>query len=701
LLIFLIFSSNKVCAEGIPTTKVEIEEIIVKASWRETKLEKADASIFVIGQEVLIDQPVKHFEQLTQMIPNLNWAGGSSRPRYFQIRGIGERSGYEGTPNSSVGFIIDDIDFSGLGGIATTFDLEQVEVHRGPQGLRMGANALAGLIYMQSKNPTDAFEGIAELVYGSDDNKSLGIAMGGPINEEEKLKYRVVLRQDKANGFRNNSWLAKDSTSGKKEFTGRIKLNWQPNSASTIDFLLMNVDLENGYDAWTMDNSLSTLSDKPGRDSQDTNVMGLKMRFRLNEKFELQSLTGLTHSDVLFSFDADWGNNQSWQPYVYDFFSETLRSRRSLNHEFRLISEPMNFVEDKPMEWIAGIYYLDLNERNDRHDLGVYDDPFDNWSAYLQDDKLGSDYASENLAVFGNIDYAIASQTTISLGMRWERWTSTYADTLGEFFSPSDRMLGGKLSLRTKLNEFANIYATVARGYKSGGFNLGTGIQGVERLNDLIYDPEYLWNYEIGTSVLSPNSNLLIEAVVFWSDRKNQQVLISKQLDPNNPTTFQYLTQNAASGKNYGTELNLRAKLTDKISLFAALGLLKTEIKHHQSRPELEGRRQAHAPAKSYSIGIKWQTSEQFHLSMDLSGKSDFYFSDSHREKSKPYTLVNLSLGYRHKDWIYEVWVRNLFDRYYSVRGFYFGNQPPSFPNQLYQRQGDPRHWGVLVRYEF
>ncbi|SVC72780.1 uncharacterized protein METZ01_LOCUS325634, partial [marine metagenome] len=105
----LIFSSNQVFAEDGTKATVEIEEIIVQASWRTTKLEKVDASIFVIDQEVLIDQPVKHFEQLTLLIPNLNWAGGSSRPRYFQIRGIGERSGYEGTPNSSVGFIIDDI----------------------------------------------------------------------------------------------------------------------------------------------------------------------------------------------------------------------------------------------------------------------------------------------------------------------------------------------------------------------------------------------------------------------------------------------------------------------------------------------------------------------------------------------------------------------------------------------------------------
>jgi outer membrane receptor protein involved in Fe transport len=227
------------------------------------------------------------------------------------------------------------------------------------------------------------------------------------------------------------------------------------------------------------------------------------------------------------------------------------------------------------------------------------------------------------------------------------------------------------------------------------------GVQEGVSLNDLVYNPEYLWNYEIGTSLFNSNASLLFEAVLFWSDRENQQVLISKQTDPNNPTTFQYLTQNAASGRNYGAELNLKARLTDELDLFVALGLLKTEIRHYQSRPELDGRRQAHAPAKSYTLGIKWQASKQLHLSMDLSGKSSFYYSDSHTQKSKAYSLVNLSLGYRHKDWIYEVWVRNAFDRYYSVRGFYFGNEPPNFPDQLYQRQGDPRHWGVLVRYEF
>ena len=86
----MVFGGSQAFAEDGGATPAEIEEIIVKASWRGTRLEKADASIFVVDRATLARQPVKHFEQLTLLIPNLNWAGGSSRPRYFQLRGIGE-----------------------------------------------------------------------------------------------------------------------------------------------------------------------------------------------------------------------------------------------------------------------------------------------------------------------------------------------------------------------------------------------------------------------------------------------------------------------------------------------------------------------------------------------------------------------------------------------------------------------------------
>ena len=116
------------------------------------------------------------------LVPNLNWSGGTSRPRYFQLRGIGELEQYQGAPNPSVGFLIDDIDLSGVGMPATLFDVEQIEVLRGPQGTRYGANALAGLIKLNTRE-ADAAAGRA---CGTDARRrrrrgQRGLAAGGAI----------------------------------------------------------------------------------------------------------------------------------------------------------------------------------------------------------------------------------------------------------------------------------------------------------------------------------------------------------------------------------------------------------------------------------------------------------------------------------------------------------------------------------------
>ena len=144
---FLFFFSINLISE-------DIEEVIVQGNWRETRLIEEDSSVLVLSSKETQSAPIKHFENLSYLIPNLNFAASDSRARHFQIRGIGERSGYERTPNSAVGFLVDDIDYSGQGGIATTFDVDQIEVHRGPQGSRIGSSAMAGLIYIKTKEPT-------------------------------------------------------------------------------------------------------------------------------------------------------------------------------------------------------------------------------------------------------------------------------------------------------------------------------------------------------------------------------------------------------------------------------------------------------------------------------------------------------------------------------------------------------------------
>ena len=134
-----------------------IDEITVTADFRVRPELDIPSSISVLDKVFIEKSSTQHFQDLIYTIPNLNWSGDGNRPRYFQIRGIGELEQYQGAPNPSVGFLIDDIDYSGIGSIATLFDIEQVEVLRGPQSGRYGANALAGLIYMRSAAPPEEF----------------------------------------------------------------------------------------------------------------------------------------------------------------------------------------------------------------------------------------------------------------------------------------------------------------------------------------------------------------------------------------------------------------------------------------------------------------------------------------------------------------------------------------------------------------
>lgn len=678
----------------------DIEEIIVKGTWREAKVLEESSSIVILNTKLLKSEPIKHFENISYLVPNLNFAASDSRARHFQIRGIGERSGYERTPNSAVGFLIDDIDYSGQGGIATTFDIEQIEVHRGPQGSRIGSNALAGLIYIKTKEPTKQFEGIGELTTGTFGTFNAGLAFGGPVGFSENLTYRLTLRNDNTDGFRKNLYSGKSDTSKKDESTYRLKIDWEILEKTSLKLLISQIDLNDPADIWTIDGSLNTLSDRPGMDSQKTNTYGVKV-FHQFDAFEFQSLSSITDTDIEISYDADWGNPESHAPYIYDYFSETIRDRKTLSQEFRLVSDIANLNPQNKTKWVIGISYFNVKERNIKNDDGAYGDPSDPFGPYFSQSSSSSKFSSDNLSIFGNIDYFLDESLKLSLGARWENYESQYADSFGESFNPSDYMLGGKISLNKILSHSSNIFFSVARGFNQGGFNLNLGLAPDSKNSNLYYDPEFLTNYEIGLNSQLFNEMMNIAAVIFYSDRKDQQVLISTQVDPTDPNTFSFLTQNAAEGTNKGLELNVNLKLTESLDFFSRLGLLKTEINNWKSRPDLEGRAQAHAPKRSYALGVSWSITDKASLSLDLVGKSSFYYSDSHDNQSKSYALANLSYNYSIGHWTYSVWARNIFDKYYSVRGFYFGNEAPDFKDKLYERHGDPRHIGITARYDF
>ena len=193
-------------ASGAGKATAPLEELVVTASLKEVSSLELRSSVTVLDAQTIRNSAVQHFEELAQLTPNLHWSGGSSRARYFQVRGIGERSQYEGAPNPSVGFLLDDIDFSAIGGVATRFDLGSVEILRGPQGTRYGANALAGLIYARSREPSRQPEAEAEISLGNDGMRAAGLALSGPLGPS--AAGRLSAHHYRADGFRDNDTLA-------------------------------------------------------------------------------------------------------------------------------------------------------------------------------------------------------------------------------------------------------------------------------------------------------------------------------------------------------------------------------------------------------------------------------------------------------------------------------------------------------------
>lgn len=668
-----------------------VDEIIVTADFRGRSTMELPVTISVLDAEQIEQLATQHFEELISVIPNLNWSGDGHRARYFQIRGVGELEQYQGAPNPSIGFLVDDIDFSGIGSIATLFDMQRIEVLRGPQGSRYGANALGGLIYMQSALPSAERNGRFQLSAGGDDAFSAGIAFGGAFDESERALFRFSAHHHQSNGFRDNTYLDRKDSNGRDETTVRGRLALQVSAAIDINIAVFSSNINNGYDAFALDNSYTMLSDKPGKDAQDSAGASVKIEWFGLSQLSLTSITAVADSAIEFSYDADWGNDNSWNPVLYDYISFSERNRRTVSQELRLATD-----KESSTNWLIGVYAMRLEDDLLTINKGEYYDPFYDFADSL-DDRFGSAYEASNLALFGQFDQAIGDASRLSVGLRVERRSTDYVDTAGLSARPAETMVGGEISLSHEHSDFLSSFVGVSKGYKAGGFNLGA--VPADRRD---FGAEELWNVEAGIKSLWFDGSLSLNASVFYSVRNDQQVRTSFQLVPGDPTTFVFFTDNAAKGKTTGIEADIRWLPGESWEFYANIGVLNAKFDRFVTpQLDLSGRAQAHAPNYTLALGASYQNSSGWFARIDASAKDSFYFDVSHDQKSTAYELVNARVGFEAANWTAQLWVRNLFDTHYAVRGFFFGNEPPDFPATLYTRLGDPRQLGITFEKRF
>jgi iron complex outermembrane receptor protein len=678
------------------------EEIVVTADFRESRLADLPLSVSVLDKAELEATTQQHFEEAIRRIPNLNLSGEGSRARYFQLRGVGELEQYDGAPNPSIGFIVDDIDFSGLS-IATLFDIDRIEVLRGPQGTRYGANALGGLVYMRSQAPPADLAADFEATTGSDNTRALGAAVGGPVSDT--LGFRASVHTYENDGFRDNAFLGRHDTYGRDELTARGKLAWSPSDAVQVDFAGLYVDIDNGYDAWAIDNGFTTYSDDPGRDAQRSKAGSVRVQAEL-DRVDIVSISGFADTDAVFSFDADWGNAGYWAPYVYDWVTTNDRERRTISQEVRVLSKPGAIAGGRG-DWLVGVYTLELDERNGQRNVGALADPFCGPACSLDvNSAVASDYEATNLAAFGQVALSLNDRVELTAGLRWERRSADYGDSNLNAFSPDDDMLGGEVAFDWQLGERRSVYLRLARGYKAGGFNVslaGVDFSTVDNVtlspSNIQFEAESLTSVEAGIRASSADGRLRADVGVFVARRDDQQVKVPLQLRLGDPSSFLFVTGNSERGQHHGVEATIDWRATDPLELSAAVGLLRAEIDEFSLFPELAGREQAHAPEYTYSLGATYTTPSGWWARLDVSGMDAFFYDYGHDQASEPYGLANLSVGRDFDSWSVKLWSRNVLDEDYFVRGFYFGNEPPDFAPKLYTRLGDPRQFGVTLNF--
>lgn len=676
-----------------------LEEVIVTATLREQRLVDVPLSISVLDHATIEDLGQQHFEDVLSAVPNLHWAGGTSRPRFFQLRGIGEREQWEGAPNPSVGFLIDDVDFSGVGMSATLFDVDQVEVLRGPQGLRYGANALAGLIVMQSKAPEQEFGVSTDALLGDYGTRSIGAVATGPVAALNSA-WRVGVQQYRSDGFRDDPYLRRDDTNGRDELTARAKWRWEPSEQTRVDVSWLHTDLDNNYDGWSIDNTRRSLADHPGKDTQQADAFAVHLESKLAAG-TVTAIATAAEADGEYSYDEDWGNASSWAPYTYDYFYRSLSKRRARTLEVRFATDAPEQPGD--IAWLAGAYLLDVDYRLTEARDGVFIDPdFPEFSG-SSTDRLASRYDALSIALFGQVDGKLSDRWGWSMGLRSEQRSADYRDHGVKSDEPRltdtserDRMIGGQASLYFDVSSQTRAFATLGRGYKAGGFNLGRAATLRER-----FDPEYLWSLDVGLKGNYFEGRLYADITAFYMKRYDMQVSTGIQ-EEGVAGSYIFITDNAAGGINTGVEASARWQLTPQIELGGTLGLLHSRYSGYRpTGVDVSDRDQTHAPEYQMSLNATWRSPLGWMARVDFVAVDDYYFDvPPADQRASAHSLTHLKIGYEGDRWGAYVWARNVFDEDYVVRGFFFANEPPDWQDERYVQLGEPRQLGISATWK-
>jgi len=667
------------------STPSDIERVIVSGDFRQTTLDQLSASATILDQERLRSRQPSHIDSVLNSIPNVNFAAGASRGRFVQIRGIGERSQFAEPINPSVSFIVDEFDFSGLAAAGLIFDTKQLEVYRGPQATLYGTGALAGAVKLSSNDVGSDAPDYVEARIGNKESYRIEGATGDDINTD--WGYRVALVHNRSDGFVENTFLNRSDTANIDETALRFAVEGSVDERTTLALTYRWYDIDNGYDAFSLDNDNKTLSDEPGFDEHQTHAVSARSTTNTAAGDFILIATHASHN-IAYGYDEDW-TFTGFHPWGYTSFDAYYRDVETQTGEMRFVSSDSAALFDGMTDWTIGVFYKNTEEKL----LRQY--------TYLDSD-FASEYTPTTTAIYAQTESRLNENLLLVAGLRVENYDFDYADNNQLTRAFDTTMVGGKIALQyTQGDHF--YYGSISRGYKGAGFNPDSRVNDNQRF----FDEEYNWNYEVGVKGPLFTPDLIARAAIFYMDRKDTQVSDFDVITRDDGTAgFVDIIDNADLGTNKGAELELSWIASDAWQLDASVGYLSATFEGYTlaDGTEVSEQRQAQSPKWTANLYSEYALTDNMLWRVDVDYKSEYRFSDGHDVTSPSTTLVNSEIVVLHGDWQTSLWVQNAFDREYYTRGFGgFSNDPRdeyAFDEPYYQI-GNGRQFGVTVKYAF
>lgn len=702
------------------------DTITVTARRREESLLEVPISMSVVDEAALFKTRARTMEGMQQLVPNFSFekVQGYNNIAIRGVGGGGRNIGFE----TRAGVYIDGVYIGQPQALGVPlFNIQQVEVLRGPQGHLFGRNTVSGAVNITTRAPGEVFEGYTMAGVGNGGLYEVQASASGPLGDRVGGTFGAAW--ESRDGFTRN--LFDDSKlDGIDRGSLRGQLRFRPSDALTIDWHADYADIQQDL----------IVTGEAQTDFFDTPADGLPRRPRVvnnnTPSFEDVTLWG-TSLTLDYQFDNGLGltSISAWRDTEQERQNDSDYSPADIlwvnyQERYRQFSEEVRLSSDDQgrLRWLTGLYYLDEKARSNRRAVIGQDMdtivPLPNGARFPVGAAFGLVAGSVNPAIgnvdtrswalFGSVDYDLTDRLTLNMGLRYtDEKKDLYYDLDGALSGGfriavvrdftdkrQDSALTPSIGLQYALDNGANLYASYSTGFKSGGWNLDFLNVG-QAAAGFSFEDETVESWEIG--IKGEYGIFIYEAAAFTANYKDHQVFQSVRL-PTGQSVF--ALTNAARARARGMEFSLQARPTEALALSANLGLVDARYRKFPDGGgpgvDLDGNRLQSAPRTSGSVAADYALSfAQGRLA--LYGEFSFRAASFQQPQNSPLDRldsrdqVNARMTWYPNagQWNVSVWGNNLLNEDAFIRRGrdFLGNQ--------WAKYNDPRTFGVEFRYDF